>query len=106
LIRSGADNNFDELYRKHFFVFFFSSRRRHTRSTRDWSSDVCSSDLRRRRPAFDRTERRGVAQAGSAGSQQRAQGELIRVLRMGKIGRASCRERVKSSGSGGTLKEK
>src|SRR5438105_8593337 len=24
--------------------FFFSSRRRHTRSTRDWSSDVCSSD--------------------------------------------------------------
>src|SRR6266496_1768485 len=26
-------------------VFFFSSRRRHTRSLRDWSSDVCSSDL-------------------------------------------------------------
>src|SRR5207247_4986538 len=25
--------------------FFFSSRRRHTRSARDWSSDVCSSDL-------------------------------------------------------------
>src|SRR5207249_8683457 len=25
--------------------FFFSSRRRHTRSKRDWSSDVCSSDL-------------------------------------------------------------
>src|SRR5204862_4812125 len=30
------------------FVFFFSSRRRHTRSLRDWSSDVCSSDLYRR----------------------------------------------------------
>src|SRR5699024_11249790 len=32
-----------------FFVlfFFFSSRRRHTRSKRDWSSDVCSSDLPR-----------------------------------------------------------
>src|SRR6266513_3315050 len=29
--------------------FFFSSRRRHTRSKRDWSSDVCSSDLRRNR---------------------------------------------------------
>src|SRR5207249_9558506 len=29
--------------------FFFSSRRRHTRSKRDWSSDVCSSDL----PSFD-----------------------------------------------------
>src|SRR6478672_6345270 len=28
------------------FFFFFSSRRRHTRSDRDWSSDVCSSDLR------------------------------------------------------------
>src|SRR5207247_7918982 len=28
-----------------FLYFFFSSRRRHTRSTRDWSSDVCSSDL-------------------------------------------------------------
>src|SRR5437588_2376556 len=28
------------------FVFFFSSRRRHTRSLCDWSSDVCSSDLR------------------------------------------------------------
>src|SRR6266705_6287036 len=28
-----------------FFVFFFSSRRRHTRSYGDWSSDVCSSDL-------------------------------------------------------------
>src|SRR5437588_1485630 len=29
-----------------FFFFFFSSRRRHTRSLCDWSSDVCSSDLR------------------------------------------------------------
>src|SRR5438067_7388169 len=29
-----------------FFFFFFSSRRRHTRSKRDWSSDVCSSDLK------------------------------------------------------------
>src|SRR5690606_38925633 len=28
-----------------FFLFFFSSRRRHTRFSRDWSSDVCSSDL-------------------------------------------------------------
>src|SRR5215510_15623037 len=29
-----------------FFFFFFSSRRRHTRWPRDWSSDVCSSDLK------------------------------------------------------------
>src|SRR5699024_11389646 len=32
--------------------FFFSSRRRHTRSKRDWSSDVCSSDLRRMQELF------------------------------------------------------
>src|SRR5207249_7646904 len=37
--------------------FFFSSRRRHTRSKRDWSSDVCSSDLLS-------TDRRTEAQAG------------------------------------------
>src|SRR5262249_59612467 len=39
-----------------FFFFFFSSRRRHTRLVSDWSSDVCSSDLRicppRRSPAY------------------------------------------------------
>src|SRR5438128_4494426 len=29
------------------YLFFFSSRRRHTRCYRDWSSDVCSSDLHR-----------------------------------------------------------
>src|ERR1039458_10535736 len=29
-----------------FFFFFFSSRRRHTRCLSDWSSDVCSSDLK------------------------------------------------------------
>src|SRR5207248_3780645 len=31
--------------RSEVFGFFFSSRRRHTRSYGDWSSDVCSSDL-------------------------------------------------------------
>src|SRR5699024_11908383 len=31
----------------HCHAFFFASRRRHTRSKRDWSSDVCSSDLAR-----------------------------------------------------------
>src|SRR3989442_7081499 len=46
------------LYRRFFTVtgtlsvlsifFFFSSRRRHTRCGRDWSSDVCSSDLANR----------------------------------------------------------
>ena len=33
--------------------FFFSSRRRHTRLVRDWSSDVCSSDLTEERPVTD-----------------------------------------------------
>src|SRR3712207_7116073 len=33
------------LLRTSLFCFFFSSRRRHTRYWRDWSSDVCSSDL-------------------------------------------------------------
>src|SRR6266700_6845520 len=33
------------------FFFFFSSRRRHTRFSRDWSSDVCSSDLAGERAA-------------------------------------------------------
>src|SRR3989449_7592383 len=34
--------------KRHFF--FFSSRRRHTRCSRDWSSDVCSSDLSQQKP--------------------------------------------------------
>src|SRR5207248_1566758 len=34
--------------------FFFSSRRRHTRSYGDWSSDVCSSDLQMRSPVWIR----------------------------------------------------
>src|SRR2546429_7342759 len=33
------------MLRIEWIVFFFSSRRRHTRCSRDWSSDVCSSDL-------------------------------------------------------------
>src|SRR2546430_9063957 len=36
-----------------FLIFFFSSRRRHTRFDCDWSSDVCSSDLWARRAARD-----------------------------------------------------
>src|SRR5690349_22562580 len=45
-----------------FLFFFFSSRRRHTRSLRDWSSDVCSSDLTKanmRTPYWDWTFREG-----------------------------------------------
>src|SRR6266511_5593210 len=35
------------------YFFFFSSRRRHTRFSRDWSSDVCSSDLGGHPPVSD-----------------------------------------------------
>src|SRR6266704_4411854 len=42
------------------FSFFFSSRRRHTRSKRDWSSDVCSSDLSRA-PRRSSKARRGIS---------------------------------------------
>src|SRR5208282_2811125 len=38
------------------FFFFFSSRRRHTRCYRDWSSDVCSSDLH-----YDRQQMKKIA---------------------------------------------
>src|SRR5690606_40778486 len=38
-------------------IFFFSSRRRHTRFSRDWSSDVCSSDLIAARVADSPPER-------------------------------------------------
>src|SRR5258707_5521510 len=46
-------------------LFFFSSRRRHTRYWRDWSSDVCSSDL--------------VEVRGSDGLQPRPRLEIARL---------------------------
>src|SRR5207249_12289521 len=55
------------------FIFFFSSRRRHTRSKRDWSSDVCSSDLRAgsgNRPGT-RARGSGASAAGRAGPRAR-----------------------------------
>src|SRR5260221_9405846 len=55
-----------------YFVFFFSSRRRHTRSLCDWSSDVCSSDLGCRAdagaPAWRRTAGVAGVAAGGAGA--------------------------------------
>src|SRR5262245_63464323 len=45
-------------------IFFFSSRRRHTRCLSDWSSDVCSSDLKPavepRKSPTGKTERRAI----------------------------------------------
>src|SRR5690625_4618364 len=39
------DNILLQMRKRYLFLFFLSSRRRHTRWPRDWSSDVCSSDL-------------------------------------------------------------
>src|SRR5438067_9893029 len=85
-----------------FFFFFFSSRRRHTRSKRDWSSDVCSSDLRLQRlGCSDRTAGTEAAARNRhvrAAQRERARPEeparRARPARRRKIGRASCRERV------------
>src|SRR5690606_40241726 len=93
----------------------FSSRRRHTRVSRDWSSDVCSSDLgaSRRRPA-DRRAPVSKAPARSAKKKEapakdealarkdvahrtmeEAAEELARLA--AEIGRASCREQTQSA---------
>src|SRR6266576_1253375 len=50
------------------YFFFFSSRRRHTRSLRDWSSDVCSSDLGDAARAGAPLLHPGVAAATAAGA--------------------------------------
>src|SRR2546428_4373471 len=56
--------------------FFFSSRRRHTRSDRDWSSDVCSSDL-----IYGILERQFRGTFAKAERQQGITGEnLLRIL--------------------------
>src|SRR2546429_6594162 len=44
----------------HVLFFFFSSRRRHTRCSRDWSSDVCSSDLPRPSQSASVSQRVGI----------------------------------------------
>src|SRR5699024_12179664 len=49
-------------------LFLFSSRRRHTRSKRDWSSDVCSSDLQPDTGSTIAMRRHIIQQAGTAPS--------------------------------------
>src|SRR2546422_1270680 len=88
-------------------IFFFSSRRRHTRCSRDWSSDVCSSDLAapEREQAsgiehpFLEAERRGFIEVERLGAEAAGKAlELVVPLgaqqQLVEIGRASCRERV------------
>src|SRR5699024_11284050 len=93
-----------------FYVFFFSSRRRHTRSKRDWSSDVCSSDLASPQSGInagsflalflDNYEFLGSAKqfihVAAAYVHEDFYGEKLGVA-YEEIGRASCRERVKIS---------
>src|SRR3712207_7452789 len=93
------------------FLFFFSSRRRHTRYWRDWSSDVCSSDLAHGRPPAVRGRDRRATGLGPAERRRHqggeratprtgASGPWTRGRRGGgraEIGRASCRERVEIS---------
>src|SRR5256886_9844334 len=88
-------------------LFFFSSRRRHTRFDCDWSSDVCSSDLiyYRNLPSYvynDLEDPEGAAMVTQLLSenekQRQIQWDLLydinRHATDTKIGRASCRERV------------
>src|SRR5690625_7879208 len=77
--------------------FFFSSRRRHTRWPRDWSSDVCSSDLSRiawLEKRLQSSSREGLATLG-VGSGGRTSSQEPRVCRseerrVGKECRARC----------------
>src|SRR3712207_8348069 len=99
--------------------FFFSSRRRHTRYWRDWSSDVCSSDLNRDsflhgRAADSEFAKRRVEAVEIAlqplflGAEPRD--EDLPLRRPAKpragVGRASCRERGEISGVAVSLKKK
>src|SRR5690625_7521004 len=86
--------------------FFFTSRRRHTSWPRDWSSDVCSSDLSSpsmwTRPAVGSTIRLTIRIKGGLPEPEEPTSttdswEAISV----QIGRASCRER--GEGGGGSL---
>src|SRR5690348_18298628 len=81
-------------------VLFFSSRRRHTRWTGDWSSDVCSSDLADGTYPLARQVYLYFAPDTPTGNPRTlppALREFIRYILSAQgqeIGRASCRERV------------
>src|SRR5947209_17972508 len=80
-------------------MFFFSSRGRHTRYWRDWSSDVCSSDLALALEHFriEAAARRVLEHAVFDAVGRVACGEHGVVDQRIQIGRASCRERVETS---------
>src|SRR5439155_4746479 len=103
--------------------FFFSSRRRHTRWPRDWSSDVCSSDLL---PGVGRSTAAPVTSLPPFATpvsrapdsvivlgpsllisitRLRLAGSDSAIAALNQIGRASCRERGESSVVAGSLKD-
>src|SRR5690606_41095266 len=94
-------------------IFFFSGRRRHTRFSRDWSSDVCSSDLINSKKGDDDDSELHVTEKEFHFSV--VGGELVHSGRnfsrraanvsYRKIGRASCRERGEVSGGGVAMHE-
>src|SRR5207245_4051476 len=88
--------------------FFFSSRRRHTRCYRDWSSDVCSSDLLEVHVARAGRHRNFVRVPGSDELLHELDDlrDVLAHLRLEQIGRASCRERVYISGGAGSVKQR
>src|SRR5437764_13630476 len=97
-------------------LFFFSSRRRHTRYIGDWSSDVCSSDLGKRRRRAGAEAGRAEAHAGGAGAGRQGAGATEEAPRAvagaerrahlaDQIGRASCRERVEITEVVATVKK-
>src|SRR5436309_13806615 len=78
-------------------LFFFSSRRRHTRFSRDWSSDVCSSDLTMAVKSIQLGQVWRKDEGGQDYLVTKLYNEVFTqyaVLR--QIGRASCRERCRS----------
>src|SRR5437868_9297839 len=95
------------------FIFFFSSRRRHTRSKRDWSSDVCSSDLAIKAHEADLITHSADPNHAKARfsaamvhfDNRSALNDRRGVFQASKIGRASWRERGEVSGGGGGVEE-
>src|SRR5207245_4875841 len=93
-------------------IFFFSSRRRHTRCYRDWSSDVCSSDLPHLELERDRQHRCDEPiESERIGSRPEVGETRMHTLTVNRarapcqIGRASCRERVEMWESEGAVKK-
>src|SRR5262245_63928185 len=84
------------VYLSFYFFFFFSSRRRHTRCLSDWSSDVCSSDLRpggpsenrRRLAKRERAQRRRRNQHHPARTQLRLAHRQLRTHVPGAVARS------------------